>query len=737
MRGIRARIKQWFGEPGWLPPASGSWVISMPGGQPSVYSLRASCTSSVLMATLFWLMRAAPEAQLMVLEQPRGSEKPTPIPRHPLVTLVGRPNDYYAGEAMWMATMLMWGIFGNAYWHIVASRGGEPRELWWVPSWQMVPEGSTREFISHYRYMPPGAPAVNLPRDEVLHFRHGLDPENPRLGLSPIASVLREIWTDTEATEWVAALLRNMAVPGLLVTPKGDSSISPDEVERLKRYITSRFTGEHRGEPMALGAPTDVQKIAHNPSEMDMTTVHNTAEERVSAVLGVPAAVVGFGTGLENSKVGATMREFVGLAWSNGLIPPQRVMASELERTLLPRYEQRLDRFSVGFDYSRVAALQEDEGTKLQRYDMGVRGGWVKVSEARAAMSLPTSPDDEIYLRPTSVQAIDPADQMPAPLPLPAPLRALPERIDHGEGEEQTAGEEETEEAAGYAEGYDTKRQSFKQAGSLEEFIHSQIARHAERLETIPPHLLRLAARQWRREQALQGTYQREIERVLRRYGDLSALAAKEVMTTKQELTDYINSRVILERVPMASITADLELVYQALYAEMLKLTLEIMTAALDVEPTEVGRIQDMLNNVARERVALLDLPTEARQGILRSLEEARLAGMSEEGLADLIRERVPAGRWRSVETRATIIARSESRLGSNLSTARYADQIGARLLALDGRLGPTDQECEIRNGWIVNAVEAQALAGIEHANGTLGFVVLAPSTAQVGVAPA
>ena len=91
----------------------------------------------------------------------------------------------------------------------------------------------------------------------------------------------------------------------------------------------------------------------------------------------------------ERAKLGATMREFVGLAWSNGLIPPQRIMASEIERNLLPRYETRLDRFSVGWDYSRVQALQEDEGTRLQRYDMGVRGGWVKVSEARAAMNLP------------------------------------------------------------------------------------------------------------------------------------------------------------------------------------------------------------------------------------------------------------------------------------------------------------------------------------------------------------
>ena len=148
---------------------------------------------------------------------------------------------------------------------------------------------------------------------------------------------MREIFADNESTDWVASLLQNMAVPGLLVTPKGDAALG-DDVEVVKAYISSRFTGSHRGEPMVMGAPTDVQKISHSPAEMDMAVVHNMSEERVSAVLGVPAAVVGFGTGLENSKVGATMREFVGLAWSDGLIPPQRIMASELEHTLLPRF---------------------------------------------------------------------------------------------------------------------------------------------------------------------------------------------------------------------------------------------------------------------------------------------------------------------------------------------------------------------------------------------------------------
>jgi hypothetical protein len=59
----------------------------------------------------------------------------------------------------------------------------------------------------------------------------------------------------------------------------------------------------------------------------------------VSAALAIPAAVIGFGTGLQQTKVGATMREMVKLAWQGGIEPNQAIMADELDRSLLPEFQ--------------------------------------------------------------------------------------------------------------------------------------------------------------------------------------------------------------------------------------------------------------------------------------------------------------------------------------------------------------------------------------------------------------
>lgn len=79
--------------------------------------------------------------------------------------------------------------------------------------------------------------------------------------------------------------------------------------------------------------------------------------------------MVGFGTGLEQVKVGATMRELVGLAWDGCIIPTQRIISGQIEHKLLSEFEGNPERFAVDFDRSRVSALQEDENLRAPRFN--------------------------------------------------------------------------------------------------------------------------------------------------------------------------------------------------------------------------------------------------------------------------------------------------------------------------------------------------------------------------------
>ncbi|KKL55588.1 hypothetical protein LCGC14_2253920, partial [marine sediment metagenome] len=370
--------------------------------------------SSVVMAPIQWIQRSMPEAPLVIEKRlPEGEWDE--IIEHPLTELINKPNPFYDGLHLWQATVFSYLTDGNSYWLTVTDGLGRPVQLWYVPHWLMSPmapqDGS--EFINAYKYRAAGREII-LPIERVVHFRHGINPENPRLGLSPIDSALREIWSDMEASEFIASLLRNSGVPGLIISPDMDDiTVGPEDKEDIKQYVQSRTTGSHRGEPIVMSGKTKVERVAWSPKDMDLSPSTDRSEERLCALLGIPSAVVGFGSGLEQTKVGATMAELRKLAWQNGIIPLHTNFAGVVSTKLLPQFGPQNGKVRARFDVSDVAALQEDRNKLFQRIDRAVRGGWITVAAGKLAVGLEPGPADDVYLRPISVVTI-PSETMPA-----------------------------------------------------------------------------------------------------------------------------------------------------------------------------------------------------------------------------------------------------------------------------------------------------------------------------------
>ena len=331
--------------------------------------------SSVVTAPVQWIQRAYPEGRLRVM---RGAgDKQREIENHPLVELIGRPNPHYGDGALWSATIFSYCVAGNAYWLKVRNGAGKVGELWYVPHWTVAPkwpdDGSS--FISSYDYRPGGGSVpISLAPEDVIHFRHGIDPRNPRLGLSPLHGVIREIFMDMEASNFIASLLRNMAVPGVVISPDGGTQPAPDDVEAVKAWFRDAFGGDKRGEPLVMGGATKVQQYGFTPQQMDLSVARDVAEERVCACLGIPAAVVGFGAGLQTAKVGATMGELRKLAWHNGIIPLMRAFADELQRSAAELAAARRQHRPRSLRRHGTGRGPADAGADLGHHDQGRLG---------------------------------------------------------------------------------------------------------------------------------------------------------------------------------------------------------------------------------------------------------------------------------------------------------------------------------------------------------------------------
>lgn len=370
--------------------------------------------SSVLVALLCWLMRTFPEAPCIVEKREEGQWRQIEDPAHDMEKLIATPNPFYSGRALWMSTVLEY-AFGNAYWLKVRNGHDEVVELWWMPSALITPkwdQNNPDSFIDYYQYDIAGRQKKLDPRD-VVHFRFGNHPENPRIGFTPLAAMVREIYVDDQASNFTASILRNLGIAGVVVSPEtGGPLIPPAKVGEVKDYVQQNFTGDKRGNGMVFSSPTKVQLLQYNLQGFDVGPIRDIAEERCSAALGIPAAVVGFGTGLQQTKVGATMKELKELSWDACLIPMGANLASTLDQQLLPEFQGNPGLFRTKFDLSDVRALQEDEKQKTDRVLEMVEKSVITVGEGRRDLGYPTDTSHDFYLRATTVQAIPKNDPL-------------------------------------------------------------------------------------------------------------------------------------------------------------------------------------------------------------------------------------------------------------------------------------------------------------------------------------
>lgn len=379
--------------------------------------VRNGMHSSVVTSALCWMMRTFPEAPIVV--QRLKEEKWEIQAQHDMAMLLERPNPYYSGIVLLQATIMDF-CFGEAYWLKIRNGEGKLVELWWAPRALIkpIPDPETG-LLLRYDYTPGKGALKELDPDDVCHFRFGFDPNNILRGFSPLAAVMREVYTDDQAANFTAAILKNLGIIGIVLSPK-QGSIPKDQLPALKDDVQQRFTGDKRGSALIMGGPMDAQVLQYNLTGFDISPVRDIAEERVTAALGIPAAVIGFGTGLQQTKVGATMREMVKLAWQGGIEPNQRSIASELNRSVLKEFQDNPKIFRTQFDNSQVEALTETPTEKTNRVKILVDTNIIKITQAQRELGYPVDKSQDKYAREFTVapKTPPPADpNLPAPVP--------------------------------------------------------------------------------------------------------------------------------------------------------------------------------------------------------------------------------------------------------------------------------------------------------------------------------
>lgn len=371
------------------------------GYYPNTNDVGDGTGNSAVVACLEILSTSFSEPSLEVYSLDDETNQYEIVNNHPLAKLMKRPNPYITGELMNSYLMYSLHSNGDAYIFKRRSAAGRVVELHPIMPFMITPRGNTKNLITHYDYELPDGKVI-IKKEDMIHVRLNIDPADHRRGRAPLKNVLREIIGDEAAGQFATALLSNMGVPGVILSPKGGDEMfggpTREQAEQIAEAYKTKFGGANRGAPMVLSGPMDVDVVSFSPEQLNLNELRRVPEERISAVLGVPAILAGLGAGLESATY-SNARELREFFTENKLSPLWRIIANEYTHQLLYSDFTDDEKLIAKYDLTNVKSMQEDRANLIKSMDIGVKGGWVSIAEARQAIGLPTNDSHNVYLR--------------------------------------------------------------------------------------------------------------------------------------------------------------------------------------------------------------------------------------------------------------------------------------------------------------------------------------------------
>ena len=359
--------------------------------------------NSAALACLNVLGTAFSEPPLKVyLKTQEGEEY---VENHPAAMLLENPNPNMTANLMNNYIVTSVAVYGDAF--ILKLRNDAGAVVQLIP---LLPEmvevkGNDEKLITKYQYKQKGNTLDIMPED-MIHLRERIDPRNHRRGLAPLRSVMVEILGDAAASQMGAALVKNTGVPSVVISPKNDLSMTSDEAENIAEVFGRRFGGENRGRPLVIsGGEVDIQTLSFSPKDLEIGKLRYINEERISAVLGVPAILAGLGAGLERATY-SNVKELREFFTEQKLIPMWNHFANEFTKQLLLEDFESNPAYCFKYDLSNVRALSQDEDATMARIVQGYNAGFITVNEARQANQLPALDNGDYFVRNMTVAEV-------------------------------------------------------------------------------------------------------------------------------------------------------------------------------------------------------------------------------------------------------------------------------------------------------------------------------------------
>lgn len=321
--------------------------------QSGEYRSRDGEENSIVGASVNWISRALESTDLKLY---RG-ESDTPVERHSIWPILRQPNRGHTYSEMLWSIVRSLIVNGNCIIQLLPDEG-PPFTSFQVLPWERNYLRLPNRIGEDVEYRTLTLSGVRtIPSTHIVHIIWNPSQKNQYIGQSPLEAALPALLLDKGATE--GAYGRLMApIAGMVISAKEGKTLTPAQQDEMKKQ-TEKLRGHKAGEMVMVNGPVEVTELSGNIARFNYKEIFMTTEGRVAAQLGIPPSVLQMASGMQASRVGATMTEEMRAAWVNGVMPMAKKIELGLNNKLLPKMgfgDLRLE-----FDFSGIDFMSEEQ----------------------------------------------------------------------------------------------------------------------------------------------------------------------------------------------------------------------------------------------------------------------------------------------------------------------------------------------------------------------------------------
>jgi len=360
--------------------------------------------NELVYACIFMKASNLPQSVLRVYPSGQGE----PLEDHRLRRLLAQPNPVTDEFSFLELSVTYLDLAGNCYWLILRGRDGLPAELWPLrPDLiRIFPTSSPRVWDYGYILDPSSQPRtvnakiIPIPRGDLIHVKYP-NPQDAYFGQPKLRPAARATALDNAATDFVDTLLRNYAVPGVVIETA--EATNEEVTSKLKAKWRKAFGGNRKGDPAFLQQGMKVTPLGMTLTDLEFGDLRAYTETHICSVLGVPAVLVGAKTGLDRSTF-SNMQEARASMWEESLFGLQRRFVAPVRGQLLPEFAGvGRARARVDWDNSAVPALREAESARWERATNALARGGITINDFRRTVDLDPVDGGDVFLTPAGV----------------------------------------------------------------------------------------------------------------------------------------------------------------------------------------------------------------------------------------------------------------------------------------------------------------------------------------------